>query len=295
MLRASSIFDGALDGNLYEMANDPITNTTAYLLHTYSNADDLATAVTFLSHAVGYFAFIPKPICVYREEKGKGVQSKNGILYEWPGVLQTSWRWIQEKYATPNDLVRFAAQMIGMLEHFHRLGYVHGDINPDTIMVNPAGDLVMLNFGYTVPSTQTTLLKRTNALYAAPELATWNTDKIPTESVDWWALGNLLGTLHSHAIYPVNLKVFDPFKQHKHRAEIVPTRYTPVLIDTFRSFTIGPVPFGFPLELRQLIYLLLDPNPINRSFNTASSLAALKSLSYFRNINWKSLEQYERS
>ncbi len=92
---------------------------------------------------------------------------------------------------SPEDKGRLIARLCPALEHLHRLGFVHGDLSPHNVIVQPNGRPVLCDFG---------LARRRGAgrsaagiggsfFYIAPEILL---DSLPSPSADLFALGALL-------------------------------------------------------------------------------------------------------
>lgn len=74
--------------------------------------------------------------------------------------------------------------LAGALQRLHRMGYVHGDIKPENILVRADGSTCLADFGITGKSLRG---GQGTHEYMAPELLVGDGD----ERVDWWAFGIL--------------------------------------------------------------------------------------------------------
>jgi hypothetical protein len=88
---------------------------------------------------------------------------------------------------SPREVARIGAQLADALEAVHALGIVHGDVKPDNILITPAGDAKLTDFGVAraVWADETLTdsgLVRGSPAYLAPEVAR-GTDPLPASDV----------------------------------------------------------------------------------------------------------------
>ena len=123
------------------------------------------------------------------------------------------------------------------LQRLHRLGWVHGDIKPENILVRADGSPCLADFGITGK-----ILRGGQGTheYMAPELLVGDGD----ERVDWWAFGILAHELVQGAppwVHADSTKL-------RHMITEARVAYTPRMPHVFRRLLEG----------------LLQPNPRNR-------------------------------
>ena len=125
----------------------------------------------------------------------------------------------------------------GALQRLHRMGYVHGDVKPENILVRADGSTCLADFGITA---KTLRGGQGTHEYMAPELLVGDGD----ERVDWWAFGILAHELVQGAPPWVHADAATL------RRMITDARvaYTPRMPHVFRCLLEG----------------LLQPNPRNR-------------------------------
>jgi hypothetical protein len=95
------------------------------------------------------------------------------------------------------------------------------------------------------------------------------------EGIDWWAYGSTLGIWHGLAV-----------SSSKSR------KFVPIRVDRHDGITFGRIPEAFQDDLRQLVHLMLSPNPERRRFNTRKQLDFLKRLPFFRHYRWPEVDLY---
>ena len=89
-------------------------------------------------------------------------------------------------------VVRIFRQILDALRHLHQLGYVHGDVKLENVLIDEADDdhIYLIDFGMSssyIPGSALFCTNRGSRHYAAPEV--WLGQSCEGPEVDVWALG----------------------------------------------------------------------------------------------------------
>ncbi len=240
-----------------------------YAWKLFGKADDFAAELNFFTFAD--HPYIIKPVCVMRDIRS---DLRAGMLLEFVDG-GSSLQYARSPKTTSYDMVRMAAQLLSALEYVHWLGFVHADLKPDNVLVDSNGDIKLIDFGFAIPLPHYKL-HRGNPNILAPELALIVPGPV-NEAIDWWAYGATLATWNG-------FKFLDNYKRPSRGDDQL--KYVAARIGKTAGWQFGEPPFAFPTDLRQVLYLLMTPNPQERTFSSASNLAFLKSLPYYRDVHW---------
>ncbi|MFF4215693.1 serine/threonine-protein kinase [Streptomyces nondiastaticus] len=92
----------------------------------------------------------------------------------------------------PRDAARLAQPLLGALQQAHRVGVLHGDVTPASVLLEHSGRVVLTGFGLAVFEGPADLARIVSAVgsaaYVAPELA----EGPPGPPSDLWSLGATL-------------------------------------------------------------------------------------------------------
>jgi serine/threonine-protein kinase len=77
----------------------------------------------------------------------------------------------EEEHYRLDEVLRIFVQVCMALEHIHRCGYVHADLKPHNIMVDPALRVKLIDFGFAAPIGQELRGNKGTFGYLAPEQA----------------------------------------------------------------------------------------------------------------------------
>lgn len=136
---------------------------------------------------VKLFEVIPPTVC---NEKINEVY----MVFEWmAGDLS---KFIRSGSLQDTHIMGFTYQIIAALKYIHSAGIMHRDMKPSNILVNPAGDIKLADFGLAIGETG-----RSHQLinyvvtrwYRAPELLLDQKDY--SYSIDMWSVGCILGEM----------------------------------------------------------------------------------------------------
>lgn len=162
-------------------------------------------------------------------------------------------------------LLDLCAAMLRAFDHLHRQKVLHGDINPDNILVAPDGRILILDYGYAVTRDRKNLIQRGGTgFFYEPEFAQAVCNQAPLpaltpegEQYSLAALCYLLLTGHSYLDFS-----FDKERLHRQVAEDPPR--------SFRDLDIS-----YPGAIESVLLRALSKNPANRFPDLAAFAAAL--------------------
>ena len=91
------------------------------------------------------------------------------------------------------DPERLARELLGALAHIHGAGILHRDVKPQNVLLDPGGDIKLIDFGIALPRDATALTRTGNLLgtarYVAPEVMSGGA---ATERSDLYSCGVVL-------------------------------------------------------------------------------------------------------
>lgn len=264
-----TLYGGAMDENTVHKVVDSKTGQP-YAWKLYGKADDFAAELNFFTFSD--HPYIIRPICVMRDNRN-GL--KAGLLLEFVDG-GSSLDYARRPGTSAHDLVRLSAQLLSALEYVHWLGFVHADLKPDNVLVDGAGNVKLIDFGFALPLPHHKL-HRGNPAILAPELALLVPGPI-TESIDWWAFGATVASWNGFKY----LERYNPRAVSRDRG----IKYVAARIGKTAGWSFGEVPYAFPADLRQLVWVMMTPVQAERTFSSVNNLAVLKSLPYFREVQW---------
>lgn len=100
----------------------------------------------------------------------------------------------QERRYPMGQLVNIFSELSDTLSGLHRRGYIHGDLKPENIIVTPAGDPVLVDFGFAIRAGERAGSIRGTRDYMAPEQVDMGA---LTEKTDIYNLGATMYFLFS--------------------------------------------------------------------------------------------------
>jgi serine/threonine protein kinase len=209
-----------------------------------------------------------KGVCFHQSNNNQ----RPGIVMEYiEGMTGTDWA-NQTSY---DQIKHIMAQFFVSLKYLHSLGLIHCDVKPRNFIVEKStGRGVLLDFGLTVPKDDFRYGVGTDN-YVAPEMH----GKVPgpiTFAVDWWgyamslaamAGSNFLGSKYSS-------KGYYPLRRDK---------------DT-GSYEFSPAPFNLPLEVRELMGMMLTVEWQYREFKTTVQRNKIKYHKFFDGVDWNRID-----
>jgi serine/threonine-protein kinase len=175
---------------------------------------------------------------------------------------------IAEGGMAPSAALRLGEQIASALAHAHERGIVHRDIKPSNVLVTPAGDAKVLDFGIAThiasetAETRSLVLTAPGALVGTPQAMApeqWRGAPADTRS-DVWAFGALMYTL---------LAGRPPFRGG--------TVYE--LSNAICSADPDPLPDRVPPGLRAVVAHCLEREPGRRYRSAAEVSAAMQAIS----------------
>lgn len=160
-------------------------------------------------------------------------------------------------YLSPNDLIRYTAQILEGLIYLRHVNIVHGDIKPGNIFLKPTArdgvlDVKIGDFGMSLPE-GSEISTRGTPNYIAPEVLAPSTGQLLTHKVDLWALGCIIFAMQHTAGRP-------PFE-----TSTVQTTYKLIkeVYLVFPSIRKGER-YSWPEATKDLIKRILVKDPVDR-------------------------------
>eukprot|EP01117_Protostelium_nocturnum_P013516 TRINITY_DN5049_c0_g1_i1.p1 TRINITY_DN5049_c0_g1~~TRINITY_DN5049_c0_g1_i1.p1 ORF type:complete len:441 (+),score=112.84 TRINITY_DN5049_c0_g1_i1:169-1491(+) len=163
----------------------------------------------------------------------------------------------------------YTAEIVSALEFLHNNGIIHRDLKPENLLMDESMHIKLTDFG-TAKIIGTEKHARSNSFvgtaeYVSPELLK---NKVTSKSSDLWALGCIIYQMIAGR---------PPFRG--------PNDY--MVFEKVMSHALV-FPAGFPETPKDLINKLLVVEPDERL--GARAFADLKAHPFFRNVNWKDLQ-----
>lgn len=116
------------------------------------------------------------------------------MVFEWmAGDLS---KFIRSGAIQDTHVMGFTYQIIAALKYIHSAGIMHRDMKPSNILVNPAGDIKLADFGLAIGAagkSHQLINYVVTRWYRAPELLL--DQKNYTASIDMWSTGCILGEM----------------------------------------------------------------------------------------------------
>ena len=163
----------------------------------------------------------------------------------------------------------YIAELILALDYLHQNNIIYRDIKPENILIDKTGHIKLIDFGLSkiIKSNEKMLTICGTPYYLAPEIVK---GKGYNNSADWWSLGCLMyEMLSGNPPFKINGKDIYSIKFEE-----------PVKMDNC-----------FSEEAKDLINKLLNVDPNKRLGYGKNGIEELKNHPYFKEINWKNLEE----
>lgn len=264
-----------------------------YAIKSFHKVSEFLSEVQFLSLAD--HPNIVKPVCWIP------VSSHNErplLVLEWVEKGEKSGDYAR-KLATMEPIRDMVAQLMSVIMYAHWLGYSHSDLKPDNVMVAPDGRITVIDWGFSELITEIAPFRGTPSTYppekdgtviinssgdivigskesdgeASSEEAVGSWQETLNEGADWWsfALTVLMwygGWVNEAANSSVQ---FRPIRRRKESG----------------LFEFEGCSKGVPLAVRQFVHLILQANPLERTFKNVRLLAYLQEQPLFEGLDWE--------
>ena len=210
-----------------------------------------------------------KGVCFHQSNSNN---QRPGIVMEYvEGMTGTDWA----NQASYDQIKHVMAQFFVALKYLHSLGLIHCDVKPRNFIVEKStGRGVLLDFGLTVPKDDFRYGVGTDN-YVAPEMH----GKVPgpiTFAVDWWgwaaSLAAMVGSNFLGSKYPS--KGYYPLRRDKESGE----------------YEFAPAPVNLPMEVRDLMGMMLTVEWQYREFKTTKQRNKIKYHKFFDGVDWNRID-----
>ena len=177
-----------------------------------------------------------------------------------------------------HQVIRIGSQLYDCLKYVHWLGYTHGDVKPSNVVVDYHGNGILIDFGFTLPTEYYSFGQGTpNTI--APEMFGYvpisrRTTIIHAENTDWFSFGQTLVQWLAVPMRHIDGQKFAATKFWRQRYEL--REYPLTHIDS--------------MEMRQLLYYLLNPDPHLRVYHTEAQLQFLESMPIWKYVNFAQMQ-----
>lgn len=231
--------------------------------------------------------------CVMREDSSlidhsqatkKIKNQRKGIILELvKGGGQDSLVWSRKRATTLQQLRDSSKILLNTLKWIHSIGWIHADLKCGNVMINDEGEPIIIDFGYSFKRRIGGKMGKGNWSIKAPELnrkLLHPPTKVPpatylTEAIDMWAFGSIMASWYGYKYLP-------RYRAMDGQDSALERYYIMTKIIYGRDYKMGTIPREFPLPLRELLYLLNDPDFTRRTFNQVSTLKVLKDLAFWK-------------
>jgi len=172
----------------------------------------------------------------------------------------------------PNNAARFyAAQLVMAMQYLHGENIIYRDLNPENVLLDEAGYVKLVDFGYAKRINLDDMTAKTWTLcgspeYLAPEIIQ---SRGHSKEVDWWALGILMHEM---------LAGYPPY-------------YDPNQFQIYQKILAGKreYPMHFEQQAKELIGKLLTVDRTRRIGASKNGAEDIKKHKWYRGLNWAAL------
>jgi serine/threonine protein kinase len=191
-----------------------------------------------------------------------------GLLYQSRALPRSDTGGLKEKIAR-----FYAAQVACAIAHIHERGYMYRDLKPENLMIGKKGYLRIVDFGFckkTPPQGKKSMTLCGTPEYLSPELVL---QKGHNQGVDWWAFGCLVFELLTSDTPFADNHQGRIFKKIVNAEKLIPYLFSR----------------RFPRKARNLVELLLVPNPNLRLGMGRQGGNGVMKHEWFGGMDWKKL------
>lgn len=233
---------------------------------------------------LGFFMVSPHenivmPICITKDPRVRDGPDKPGIVFELVDAFSST-SFLDSTKIQPSFMYQMANQLKNVLLHIHRLGYVHGQLNPENILVrfNDNNDLkiVLIGFDHLSSKSEKIQIKNNSPSCTAPEVFDLvQTNAVDNVSMDWWAFGSIVASWFSHNI-----------------PECRENSFVKIVSGNNFQFASNQCISAMPDNLKTILYLMSNSEPQLRRFYCTEMQNILDDQTFFNNVSESDVTEY---
>lgn len=214
-----------------------------YVWKHFQNPSEYTSELTFFMMA--NHPRIVKPVCILT-----GENRRPGIVMEYIPGDQSQIYFASNKRKF-SDLQRVSSQLLDVLTYIHMIGFTHADLKPQNVMVDDKGDMVAIDFGFSIPCPYQKGSRGTRTTMA-PELVVPGLGYKLSPALDIWAYGSTLAQWDAAMNYALTAgkATFSNLYEVESSTDNIPrnrgprqySHYVPLIIDRTATYIMGGIP-----------------------------------------------------